>query len=89
MAINKFQRLTFNQAAHIVVASIYQNIVFSETIGPIELKFDMKTPYNKFAKIYTNCIGHLTKMADMSIYGKNPLKIFSRTRRLMTLGLGM
>ena len=32
----------------------------------------------------------VTKMADMSIYGKNPFKIFfSRTRRLMTLGLGM
>ena len=27
----------------------------------------------------------ITKMADMSIYGKNPLRIFfSRTRRLMT-----
>ena len=50
----------------------------------------MKTPYKKVAKIYTNCLGHLTKMADMPIYGKNPLKIFSsRTRRLMTLGLGM
>ena len=61
---------------------------FSETIGPIELKFHM-TPYNKLAKIYTNCFGHLTKMADMPIYGKNSLKIFSRTRRLMTLGLGL
>ena len=50
----------------------------------------MKTPYNKLVKIYTNCLGHLTKMADMPIYGKNPLKIFfSRTRRLMTLGLGL
>ena len=49
----------------------------------------MKTPYNKLAKIYTNCFGHMAKMADMPIYGKNPLKIFSRTRRLMTLGLGM
>ena len=29
-------------------------------------------------------------MADMPIYGKNPLKIFfSRTRRPTTLGLGM
>ena len=29
-------------------------------------------------------------MADMPIYGKNPLKtFFSRTRKLMTLGLGM
>ena len=50
----------------------------------------MKTSYNKLAKIYSNCFGHMTKMADMPIYGKNPLKIFfSRTRRLMTLGLGM
>ena len=32
----------------------------------------------------------MTKMAAMPIYGKNPLKIFfSRTRRPMTLGLGM
>ena len=43
----------------------------------------MKTPYNKLVKIYANCFGHMTKMAE------NPLKIFSRTRRLMTLGLGM
>ena len=45
----------FSQAAHIGVPSIYLNIVFSETIGPIELKFHMKTPYKKLAKIQTNC----------------------------------
>ena len=95
MAINKFQRsrLIFDlstKAAHIGVPSIYLNIVFSETIRPIELKFYMKTPYNKLAKNCANCFGHMTKMADMPIYGKNPLKIFfSRTRRLMTFGLGM
>ena len=95
MAINKFQRsrLTFDllaKAPHIGVPSLYLNTVFSETIGPIELKFHMKTPYNKLKKIYANCFGHMTKMADMLIYGKNPLKIFfSRTRRPMTLGLGM
>ena len=50
----------------------------------------MKTPYDKLDKIYTNCFGHMTKMADIPIYGKNPLKIFfSRTRRLMIFGLGM
>ena len=27
--------------------SIYYNIVFSQTIGPIELKFHVKTPYDK------------------------------------------
>ena len=36
----------------------------------------MKTPYDRLAKIYTNCIGHMTKMATMPIYGKNPLKIY-------------
>ena len=58
MAINKFQRsrLTFAlsaKVAHIVVPSIYQNIVSSQTIGPIELKFHMKTSYDKSAKIFT------------------------------------
>ena len=52
MAINKFQRprLTFNfsdKVAHIGVPSIYQNIVFSQTVGPTELKFHVKTPYAK------------------------------------------
>ena len=45
---------------------------------PIELKFHMNTPYDKLAKIFTNCFGHMAKMADILIYmyGKNPLKIF-------------
>ena len=50
----------------------------------------MKTPYDRLAKIYTYCTGHMTKMATMPIYGKNPLDIlFSRTKRPMALGLGM
>ena len=41
-------------------------------------------------KVCSNGTGHMTKMATTPIYGKNPLKIFfSRTRRPMTLGLGM
>ena len=41
-------------------------------------------------KVCSNGPGHMTKMAAVPIYGKNPLKIFfSRTRKLMTLGLGM
>ena len=95
MTINKFQRsrLTFDlsaKVAHIGVPLTYSNIVFSETTLPIELKFDVKTPYDKLAKIYTKYFGHMTKMAATPIYGKTPLKIFfSRTRRSMTLGLGM
>ena len=95
MAINKFQRsrLTFNfsaKVAHIRVPSTHLNIVFSETTRPIELKFHINTPYDRFVKIYTNCTGHMTKMATTPIYGKNPLNIFfSGTKRPMALGLGM
>ena len=95
MAINEFQRsrLTFAlsaKVAHILVPSIYVNIVFSQTVGPIELKFHVKTPYDKSAKIYTKHFGHMTKMAATPIYGKNLLKIFfSRTSRPVTLRLGM
>ena len=32
----------------------------------------MKTPDNKLAKIDANWFGHMTKMADKTIYGKNP-----------------
>ena len=95
MAINKFQRsrLTFAlsaKVAHILVPSIYVNIVFTQIVGPIELKFHVKTPYDKSAKICTKHFGHTTKMAAMPIYGKNLLKIFfSRTSRPVTLRLGM
>ena len=32
----------------------------------------MNTPYDRIAKIFTNITGHMTKMAIMPIYGKNP-----------------
>ena len=41
-----------------------------KTTWPIEIKFHMTNPYDWFiAKIYTNCNGHMTKMATMPIYG--------------------
>ena len=39
-------------------------------------------------KVCSNGPGHMTKMATTPIYGKTPLKIFSRNRRLMTLVCG-
>ena len=89
MAINKFQRsrLTFELSLSYWSPINILNIVFSQTTRPIELKFHVKTPYAKFAKISTKYFGHMTKMATMPIYGKNPLNIFfSRTKRLMALG---
>ena len=69
MAINKFQRSRLTLAlsakvAHNVVQSIYLNIVFSKTIGPIELKF------HEVSQNFTKCYGHMTKMAAMPIHGK-------------------
>ena len=50
----------------------------------------MKTPYDRLAKIYTKCTGHMTKMVTTRIYGKNPLNVFfSGTKRPMALGFGM
>ena len=50
----------------------------------------MKTPNDRLAKIFTNDSGHMTKMATMPIYGKNPLNIFfSGTKRPMAFRLGM
>ena len=78
------------KVAHIGVPSTHQNIVSSETTRPFELKFHMKTPYDRLAKTYTNCTGHMTKMATTPIYGKNPVNVFySGTKRPMALGLGM
>ena len=34
-------------------------------------------------------LGHMTKMAAMPIYGKNPSKIFSRTSGPIFMKLGM
>ena len=39
--------------------------------------------------MYINNPGHMTKMAAMPIYGKNPSKIFSRTGELISKKLGM
>ena len=40
-------------------------------------------------KLYEDDFGHRNKMAAMLIFGKTPLKIFSRTKRPTTLRLGM
>ena len=54
----------------ILESHLYIQTVFSEITRPIELKFHMKTPYDRLAKIYTNCSSHM-KMVAMPIYGKN------------------
>ena len=95
MAIDKFQRSMVDLWPFSLGRSYWSlkhsflTKVFSQTIGPIVLKFHVKTPYDKLAKIYAKYSGHMTKMTAMPIYGKNHLQIFSRTRRPVKLGLGM
>ena len=49
----------------------------------------METPKDTGTKICSNGPGHMTKMAAMPIYGKNPLNIlFSGTKRPMICNIG-
>ena len=61
---------------------------FLRTTGPIEAKFHMESPWDEGTEVCINSPGHMTKMAAMPIYGKD-LLIFSGTKGLMTLKLGM
>ena len=53
-------------------------IFFSETAWPIKAKFYVEPPRVGGMKVCSGHLGHMTKMATMPIYGKNPSKIFSR-----------
>ena len=54
--------------------SIKISDIFSGTIGSIRVRF--YTEHLTLTGTEVNVIGHMTKMASMPIYGKNPLKIF-------------
>ena len=47
---------------------------FSNTVGLFETKYYVKGYGTTGMNIYTNGIGHMTKMAATPIYGKNPSK---------------
>ena len=72
-----------------VVRPPFSKIFFSKTARPIEAKFHMEPQRDGGMKVCSWGLGQLTKVAAMPIYGKNPSKIFSKIKRLMTLWLGM
>ena len=45
--------------------------LFLETAWPIEYKFYMEPPWDGGTKVWSNGLGHMTRMAAMLIYGKN------------------
>ena len=51
--------------------SIFSNLFFLETACPIEAKFYVEPPWDGGTNIWSNSVGHMTKMAAMPIYGKN------------------
>ena len=68
----------------------FSNVFSSETAWPIKAKFYVEPPWEGGTKVYINGPGHMTKMAAMPIYGKNPSKIFfSRTGGPIFTKLGM
>ena len=56
----------------------------AKPLCPSNPKFHIEVLWVERTKICSNGPGHMTKMATMPIYGKNPLKIFSKTNRLIT-----
>ena len=50
--------------------SIFLNFFSSITTWPIKAKFYVESHWNEGMKVYSNCLGHMTKMATMPIHGK-------------------
>ena len=68
----------------------FSKIFSSETAWPIKAKFYMKHLWEGGTNVYINNPGHMTKMAAMPIYDKNPSKIFfSGTTGPISTKLGM
>ena len=60
---------------HTCILPKYSNI-FSETPRPIKAKVYMKHLKEGVTNVCINNPGHMTKIAAIPIYGKNPSKIF-------------
>ena len=70
--------------------STFSNFFLLETARPIEAKFNVEPQWDGGTNICSNGPSHMIKMAAIPIYGKNiKKKIFSGTKRLLTLKLGM
>ena len=77
-------------SVHRTSSSTISNIFFSETACPIKAKYYVEPPWVGGTKFCSRHLGHITKMAAMPKYGKNPAKIFfSRTGGPNFTKLGM
>ena len=53
------------------LSSTVSNIFSSKTAWPIKAKFYVEPPWEGGMKVNINSPGHMTKMAAITIYGKN------------------
>ena len=67
--------------AYVVRPFTFSNIFSSETARPIKAKFYVEPPWEGGTKVCLNGPGHMTKMAAMSIYGKNLKNLLLQNRR--------
>ena len=51
--------------------STFSNNISSETAGPLETKLHVEPLWGGGTKVCSQCLYHMTKLATMSIYGKN------------------
>ena len=63
------------------------NVFSSETTGPIKAKFHMDPQWIGVTESYLRHLGHMTKMAAMPIYGKNPFRNLLQMKGPMAQGL--
>ena len=90
MLIGELVVLPWSVVRLLSVSPPFSKIIFSKSEGPIKAKFHMEPQWDRVTKVCFWGLGHMTKMATMPIYVKNPSKIFfSRTKRPITLWLGM
>ena len=64
--------------------STFSNFFFLETPRPIEAKIHVEPPWAGGMKMNTISLCHITKMAAMSIYGKNLLLWIQKDNNLET-----
>ena len=58
-------------ASVVCLLSTFSEHCFSETTGPISIKFHMQPPGKGGEKVFIFGPGHMTKMAAMPLYVKN------------------
>ena len=64
-------------------------IFLSKTTWPIKVNFYRKHLYEEGTYVIINIPGHMTKMATMPIYGKNPSKVFTGTAERIATEIDM